>query len=198
MPANTGPPVARPIASSDVSVAQHDSEDAYRSAAQAEAYARTQAEAADRAEQNAVEKQNEAQTAQQQALQLRHTAEEAQRNASEVGRVAARRAESSQARAEQDQPRAQLQSAQGSSPATTSGTIERAGQDELVIERDNAPALRLRIDAQTTVSEHGQPAQLDSLKQGTPVNVSYRMERDQPIAQTIDAGSAPAQADAQP
>jgi hypothetical protein len=187
------------MASSDVSVAQHDSENAYTSAAQAEASARAQAEAADRAEQHAIEKQNEAQAARQQALQLRRTAEEAQRNASEVGRLAAQRAESSQARAQQDQPRAQLQSEQGSAPATTSGTIDSAGQGELVIERDNAPALRLRIDAQTTVSEHGQPVQLDALAQGTRVIVSYRMERDQPIAQTIDAGGAPAtQADARP
>jgi hypothetical protein len=192
LPAQTSPSVPQPTASSDVSVAQHDSETAYTSAARAEAHARAQAEAADRAEQRAIEKQTEAQAARQQALQMRRAAEDAQREAIVAGKAASQRADSEAQRALQDQPRAQLQSEQASPLAMTSGTIESVGQDELVLQRDNAPSLRLKIDPQTTILLHGQPAQLDSLGHGSHVAVSYRMERDQPIAQTIDTDAMPA------
>jgi hypothetical protein len=186
LPVQTAPSVAQPTASSDVSVAQHDSETAYTSAARAEAHARAQAEAADRAEQRAIEKQTEAQAARQQALQMRRAAEDAQREAIVAGKAASQRADS------EAQPRAQLQSEQASPLAMTAGTVESIGQDELVLQRDNAPSLRLKIDPQTTILLHGQPAQLDSLGHGSHVAISYRMERDQPIAQTIDADAMPA------
>jgi len=179
-------------ASSHVSSAQHESEQAYTTAASAEATARAKAEAADRAEQRANEKRREAQEAEEQALQARQVAVAAQQQAILAGRDAARRAEAAQQRALEQQPYAQAEAQQAGSIATTRGTIEMTSNGELVVARENAPELRLKIDPQqTTVRQHGQVVELSALGHGTPVTVSYRLERDQPIAQTIEAGDSP-------
>lgn len=179
-------------ASSDVSAAQHESEQAYTTAANAEANARAKAEAADRAEYRAIRKRQDAQQAEEQAIQARQAAEEAQQQAIIAGRDAARRAEAAQQRALREQPNAQAESQQSGAIATTRGTIDRTANGELIITRNNAPELRLKIDPrQTSVLQNGQTVELGDLPHGTPVTVSYRLERDQPIAQMIEAGDSP-------
>lgn len=179
-------------ASSDVSAAQHESEQAYTDAASAEATARAKAEAADRAEQRAVQMRQQAQQAEEQAVQARQAAEQAQQEAIIAGRESARRAEAAQQRALRGQPHAQVQAQQSGSISTTRGTIDSTANGELVMTRGNAPELRLKIDPQqTTVLQNGQPVDLSDLRPGTPVTVSYRLERDQPIAETIEAGDSP-------
>ena len=76
--------------------------------------------------------------------------------------------------------------------ASATGTVQRSVDDELVIDRDNAPSLRLKVlDPDTVITMNGRTAVAADLLPGMPVTVSYRIERDQPVAQVIDAGTAP-------
>jgi hypothetical protein len=93
-----------------------------------------------------------------------------------------------------EQPHAQAEAQLAGLLTTTKGTVDTIADGELVITRSNAPALRLKIDPQVTVSQNGQSVALSELHQGAVVTVSYRVERDQPIVQMIEATGSPAPA----
>jgi hypothetical protein len=70
--------------------------------------------------------------------------------------------------------------------------VQRIRPGELVLERAEGPALRLKVDSTTPVMRAGQPGALADLEPGARVRVRYHLEADQPIADRIDhaAGAA--------
>ena len=189
--ATTSPPVHRP-AQQQVDAAQAESEDAYARAARAQHDASASSAKATRAEDEALAKQADAQHAAARARQLRAQAEDAQRRAIQQGQDAQAQSLDAQRRALRAQPSAQAQAQASGATTSTKGTVQRSVDDELVIDRENAPSLRLKVlDPETIITMNGQTAAPAELLPGMAVTVTYRIERDQPVAQMIEAGTAP-------
>jgi len=189
--ATTGPPSRGP-AQQQVDAAQIESQSAYTRAAQAQRDAGAKSVEAGRAEDDARAKQADAQRASARARQLRADAIEAQRRAIREGELAQQQSLGAQHRALDAQPDVQAQSQARGISMSARGKVQRSATDELVIGRDNAPALRLKIlDHETTITRDGRSLAADDLLPGTEVMVTYRIERDQPIAQLIEADPAP-------
>ena len=180
------PPVQQPAAQQQLAEAQAESEAAYQRAQDAQEHARDVSQRAAKAEQEALRKQQAAQDAEQRAQVLRQQAQEAQREAMQLGQQAAHEALQAQQRAIRDQPQAQAQLQAMGATTQTVGTIRSSSADELVIARDNAPQLHLQVNpGQLVVERDGQQVSLGDLAPGTRVRVSYRMVRDQPVAQSV-------------
>ncbi len=78
------------------------------------------------------------------------------------------------------------------STSSTEGTVQRVSSHEIVIARENAPSLAVQVDPRnTTVLHEGRKTDVKDLAPGTPVIVTYRMERDQPVAETIETHGHP-------
>ena len=183
-----------PPASRQVNEAQAEAAAAYQRAHDAQQNAQDKSAAAQRAEAEAQQKQQEAVQAQRRAVRAREDAEEAQRQAMIVGREAEQRAAQAQERAIREQPNAQQEAMSQGPISSARGTVQSVSGDELVIERPSAPPLHVRIDQnQTSITRDGQPARAEEINQGQPVIVSYRLERDQPVAQMVQVGGAAAQ-----
>ncbi|MGE5184125.1 MAG: hypothetical protein ACM31C_18775 [Acidobacteriota bacterium] len=190
--AETQKPVPEPPAQRQLEEAQAESEQAYQRAQDAEQQARDKAAKANDAERAALKKQNEAQRAEAHARELRQEAEQAQREALREGQQAAREAQAAQQRALRVEPRAQAQEQAMGATSSTEGTVQRVSGNELVISRQNAPSLAVQLDPQsTTVTQDGRKAKAQDLSPGTPVIVTYRMERDQPIAESVETRGKP-------
>lgn len=189
--ATTGPPSAHGPAQQQVDTAQAESEGAFARAAKAQHDASAKSAEATRAEDEAQAKQADAQRAGSRARALRAEAEQAQRRAIQEGQEAGQQAQDAQQRALRAQPGAQAQAQANGAPTSATGTVQTSSADELVIDRENAPSLRLKVlDHETTVTNNGQTIAPQELAPGTAVTVTYRIERDQPVAQMIEAGPA--------
>jgi hypothetical protein len=189
--ATAGPPPAHGPAQQQVDAAQTESEGAYERAVKAQHDASAKSAEATRAEDEAQAKQADAQRAGSRARALRAQAEEAQRRAIEEGQEAGQQAQRAQHRALLAQPGAQAQAQANGASTSAKGTVQTSSANELVIDRDNAPSLRLKVvDHETTITNDGQAMTPQDLLPGTPVTVTYRIERDQPVAQMIEAGAA--------
>ena len=190
--ATTAPPSAHGPAQRQVDAAQTESEGAYTRAANAQHDASTKSAEATRAEDEAQAKQADAQRAASRARVLRAQAEEAQRRAIVEGQEAGPQALGAQRRALRAQTGAQAQAQASGALTSATGMVQRSSADELVIDRENAPSLRLKVlDHETTITSSGQTVAPQDLLPGTAVTVTYRIERDQPVAQSIEADAAP-------
>ncbi|MDB4955337.1 MAG: putative lipoprotein [Myxococcales bacterium] len=183
-----------------VQQAQQESEQAYGKAKQAQEQATKQEGEATKSEQEALKKRQEASEAEQKAQQDRQQSQQAQEQARSAGGQAQRRAQSAQERAtaaqqqaaqqhQADQQQAQQSMAQQPSgaPIVARGKIQSATADEIVIQRDNAPELHVKIDPQqTTIVTDGKPGSMSDIGTGTNVSVSYRMNRDQAVADRVE------------
>lgn len=188
--ATASPPAARGPAQQQVDAAQAESESAYGRAAKAQHDASAKSAEATRAEDEAQAKQADAQRAGSRARALRAQAEEAQRRAIEEGQEAGQQAVGAQRRALRAQPSAQAQAQANGAPTSAKGTVQTSSADELVIDRENAPSLRLKVvDHETTITNHGEAMAPQDLTPGTAVTVTYRIERDQPVAQMVETGA---------
>jgi hypothetical protein len=189
--ATTSPPV-HGSGQQRVDSAQAESEAAYARATRAQRDATASSARATRAEDEALAKQADAQRAAARARELRAAAEDAQRRAIQEGQEAQAQALRAQRRALDAQPTAQAQAQASGATASAVGTVQRSVDDELVIDRENAPSLRLKlIDHDTIIMMNGETAAPAELMPGMAVTVTYRIERDQPVAQRIEAGPAP-------
>src|ERR1700759_2432552 len=169
--ATTSPP-ARGPAQQQVDSAQAESEDAYARAQRAQHDASASAAEATRAEDEAVAKQAEAQRAQVRARQLRAQAEQAQRRAIQEGQEAETQALGAQRRALLAQPGAQAESQASGEITSAKGAVQKRVADELVIDRENAPSLRLKVlDHETVITRNGQTVTSADLPPGTAVSV---------------------------
>lgn len=181
----------RGAAQQQVDTAQAESEGAYGRAADAQRTATAKSAEATRAEDEAQAKQADAQRAEARARSLRAQAEEAQRRAIGEGQMASQQAQGAQRRALSAQPSVQAQAQARGTTISAKGTVQRSSSGELVIDRDNAPSLRLKVlNPETTITRNGQTSDTEQLLPGMAVTVTYRIERDQPIAQLIEADSA--------
>ena len=193
--ATSSPPPARGPAQQQLDAAQAESERAYARAATAQHDATAKSAEATRAETEAQTKQADAQRAESRARALRAQAEEAQRHAIQEGQDAEQQALGAQRRALSAQPGVQAQAQARGAPTSAKGTVQTSSADEVVIDRENAPSLRLKVlDHQTTITTNGQTIAPRDLLPGTAVTVTYRIERDQPVAQMIETDAVPQQA----
>lgn len=72
---------------------------------------------------------------------------------------------------------------------TVQGRVVRATPNEIVVARENAPELTVKIDARTSTALAGQPSAPSALAPGMEVRVSYRMEAGQPVAEWIEGAA---------
>ena len=70
---------------------------------------------------------------------------------------------------------------------TADGIVETASAEELVLRRALGEDLELKVDAERTVIvEDGKPVTIDAISDGANVEVSYRNERGQAVAERIE------------
>lgn len=65
------------------------------------------------------------------------------------------------------------------------GALDQASSDEIVIHREGSEALRVKIDAQTKVERNGAAASVSDLTKGEQVTVTYRLDGNQPVAESV-------------
>ena len=145
-----------------------------------------------------MKKQQEASSAQQQAQQERQQAQAAQQQAQQQGGQAQQEAQAAQQRASEAQQQAgqearqqsqnvRQQSQQGAATANATGVVKTATNDMVVVQRQGAADLQVKVDPQTTaIVKDGQPAAASTVRSGSTVSVSYRMHQGQAVAQRIE------------
>ena len=69
----------------------------------------------------------------------------------------------------------------------TAGVVKSATSDMVVVQRQGAADLPVKVDPQTTsILKDGQPTAVSTLQPGTRVQVSYRMQQGQAVAERIE------------
>jgi membrane protein involved in colicin uptake len=202
-----------PSAQKTVEEAQKQSQRAYDQAKQAQEKASSATKKAADTEQEAVNKQKEATNTQQKAQQERQQAQAAQQQAQQQGGEAQQQAQAAQQRASQAQQQAgqeaqqrasqaqqqasqeaqqRAQAAQqpsqpGAATTNATGVVKTATSDTIVLQRQGAADLPVKVDPQTTsITKDGQPAAVSTLQTGSTVSVSYRMQQGQAVAERIE------------
>ena len=194
-----------PSAQKTVEEAQKQTQNAYDQAKQAQEKASSAAKNATESEQEAMKKQQGATEAQQQAQQERQQAQGAQQQAQQQGSQAQQEAQAAQQRAAQAQQQAaqeanqqaqaaqqqaqgaQQQPQQGMATTNATGVVKSATNDMVVLQRQGAADLPVKVDPQTTsIIKDGQPTAVSTLQPGTQVQVSYRMQQGQAVAERIE------------
>jgi len=207
-------PTATTSAQRGAEQAQKSSEEALKQAQKAQEQASEKQESASEAQRDVETKERELIEARQKAAEERQQAEQAQTQAQQETQAAAQRASSAQERARESQrqanerageeaqqrareaeARAQQQSQRpvsGQSPvasSTTSGRIVEVHSDHVILERQNAPRLTVKVDPNTAVSVAGQRTAAQELRVGSEVRVEYRLVGNQPVAVSIQTTS---------